>query len=243
MRAPRIIAALTAFATLGLTQVHAAIVTTDQVGGSEVLLNLVNTTNSASYTLDLGVTFGGLSSGSIFNLDTGAQAFISGAGIGNIEFGLIAAATSTRQYLTTSPNPDFLTTNIGNAVRGTWTNSINELIANLNAGDATGVAVNNGYGPFPTGPSPNYVGGGHDLWQGSVDNTGAASSPLNLYLVTFGTSTLGSAAKTLFAATPATLTATQLLIGEAVIPAPPAVWLMGTALLGAVRFARRRNSP
>jgi hypothetical protein len=240
MRAHRTLAVLTAVVALGAGPAQASVLTTDQLGGSEVLLNLVNTTNSASYTLDLGIQFTELGVGDVFNLDAGAVAFISGAGgLANIDFGIIAAETGTRKYLTTSPDPNFLTTSIGNAVRGTWTNSVNELIANLNAGDATATTVNNGYGPFATGPSPNYVGGGHDLWQGSVDNTGSASNPLNIYLVTFGTSTLGSAVKTLFAAEPAVLSATQLTVG--VVPAPPAVWLLGTALLGATRYARRRK--
>jgi hypothetical protein len=217
---------------------QASIVATSTAGGSEVLLNLVNLTNSASYTLDLGLQFGDLGVGDSFALDANAQAFIAGAGgLGNIDFALIAAATGTRQYLTTSANPNFLTTNIGNAVRGTWTNSINELIANLNAGDATATTVNNGYGPFATGPSPNYVGGGHDLWQGSVNNRGSALNPLSIYLVTFGTSTLGNAAKALFTAEPAYLSSTMLTIGQAVVPVPAAMWLFGSAigLLGAAR--------
>jgi hypothetical protein len=217
---------------------EASIVATSTGGGSEVLLNLVNLTNNSSYTLDLGLQFGDLGVGDTFALDANAQAFIAGAGgLANVDFALIAAATGTRQYLTTSASPSFLTTNIGNAVRGTWTNSINELIANLNAGDATATTVNNGYGPFATGPSPNYVGGGHDLWQGSVNNRGSALNPLNIYLVTFGTSTLGNAAKALFTAEPAYLSGTMLTIGQAVVPVPAAVWLFGSAigLLGAAR--------
>lgn len=238
-----------AAATAGLLLVsvgaQASIVQTSVAGGSEVLLSLVNTTNSASYTVDLGVNFSGLNVGDVFALDANAQAFISSAGgLSNIDFALIAAATGTRQYLTSSANPAFLTTNIANAVRSTWTNSINELIANLNAGDPLAAAVNNGYGPFANGPSPNYVGGGHDLWQGSVNNRGSALNALNIYLVTFGTSTLGNAAKVLFTTEPAYLSTTSLSIGQTV-PLPAAVWLFGSAvgLLGAARRWRACRFP
>lgn len=217
---------------------HASVVQTSVAGGSEVLLNLVNTTDSSSYSLDLGIQFGALNTGDIFMLNAGAQAFITAAGgLSNVSFALIAAETGTRKYLTTSANPNFLTTNIANAVRSTWTNSINELVSNVNAGDGSATTVNNGYGAFPNGPSPNYIGGGHNLWQGSVNNLGSALNPLNVYLVTFGTSTLGNAAKALFTTEPAYLTGTQLTIGQQVVPVPAAVWLFGSAigLLGAVR--------
>jgi Ca2+-binding RTX toxin-like protein len=211
----RTLQSLTAtLALFGTSAVQASIITTDQAGGSEALLNLVNTVDSSSYTLDLGVKLADLNDGDVFPLDGGASAFINGAGIGNIRFAIIAADVGARQFVTSSADPNFLTAAVGNALRGTWTNSINELILNINAGDASPGGTNNGYGPIAAGPSPNYVGGGHDLWQGSVDNTGTASEPISIYLVTFGTNLLGSASKELLVSEAATLSASSLTIGE-----------------------------
>ena len=110
-----------------------------------------------------------LQDGDSFDLDATAQSFISNAGgLGGVEWGVIAGDTSnftTNTYLTSSAS-DLSIKEVANATKGTWGNSIIQLIGNLNSGDATGTEVNNTYGPFAeTLNSPNYPSGGHDDWQ------------------------------------------------------------------------------
>ena len=123
---------------------------------------------------------------------------------------------------------------------------------NLNQGDASPTSTNLAYGPFLVGSgSPNYTDGLHDNWSSGdfqFSNLTAGNSSLYLYSVVFSTANLGfgaisSVGNGLFA---------QLNIpqgrlevaGGAVVPAPAAVWLMGTALvpIAGRAFRKRRTA-
>ena len=154
--------------------VQASITSPATPGGSEAVLSIVNNTTNDTISIDLGKTMSELEVGDSFALDSAAQSFISSAGgLGGVSWAVIAGDGSnitTSVFLTTSTQ-DLSAVQVANATKGTWGNSVLQLINNLNSGDATGEEINNLYGPYTelTG-SPNYIAGGHFDWQtGSSD--------------------------------------------------------------------------
>ena len=241
------VAAMSALAMLGVTGAQASILAGNAAGGSEVILSFVNAAGD-SISQDLGEQVAAINAGDTYNLSASVLSFISAAGgAANVPYGIVAGTTTPRNYLTSSGNATFVDdVTVANGVKSNWLGSINNLVTNLNQGDATPTSTNLAYGPFAAGSgTSNYLDGGYNNWSSgdfALDNLTAGDSTLYLYKVVFATSNLGSAAITslngLFANL--NLSASQLQIGPAaVVPVPAAVWLLGSAL-GLLSVVRRR---
>ena len=242
MQAIKKIAAVSALTIAGVSGANASIVNPSTPGGSEAILSLVNNNNNATLSVDLGKTLSELALGQSFSLSSEAQSFIATAGgLSQVSYGVIAGDVSnfvTKVFLTSSAS-DLTTKGVANATKGAWENSIIELTGNLNAGDLTGPEVNNTYGAFNSGlGSPNYLDGGHQLWQSgdaSLTNLALGTNTMNLYTYTmsgfgglaFGQQVLGEIE----------LTESSLSI----VPIPAAVWLFGSALAGLFGAGRREQ--
>ncbi len=239
------VAAMSALAMLGVTGAQASIIAGNAAGGSEAILSLVNGAGD-SISQDLGEQVAAINAGDNYSLSASVLSFIGAAGgVANVTYGIVAGTTTTRNYLTSSGNATFVDdVLVGNGAKSNWLGSINNLITNLNSGDATPTSTNLAYGPFLAGSGgSNYLDGGYDTWSSgdfALSNLTAGDTPLYLYTVVFSSSNLGFAGITslngLFANL--NLTTSELQIGPAaVVPVPAAVWLFGSAmgLLGVVR--------
>jgi hypothetical protein len=236
----RKLAATMALISLTGSSAMASIVAPSVAGGSEILLSFVNNTSNDSLTMDTGLRIADLNVGSVISLSAAAQSFITSAGgLSGISYGIIAGDTSnftTNQFLTSSTN-DLTSKAVANATKGTWGNSIIQIVGNLNAGDATATNVNNTYGPFADSVgSPNYRAGGHDLWQTgdtALSNLALGTSQTDLYKYTLsGFSGTANAQKLIG---PLQLTNSSV----SVVPIPAAVWLMASALVSLFGAGRR----
>lgn len=234
------LAATLALATLTASGAMASIVTPNTVGGSEILVSFVNNLSNDSLTMDSGLRVSQLSVGTVINLSAAAQAFIASAGgLGQISYGIIAGDTSnltTNNYLTSSTR-DLTTNVIANATKGTWGNSIIQLVGNLNSGDSSATSVNNTYGPFSDSiGSPNYRAGGHDLWQtGDSGLTNLALGTEQTDLYNYRLSGFAGTATATQVLGPLELTNSSI----SVVPVPAAVWLMVSALVSLFGVGRR----
>ncbi len=244
------LAALSTLAMLGVTGAEASIIAANAAGGSEAVLSFVNVAGD-SISQDLGEQVATINGGDNYSLSAGVLSFISAAGgIANVTYGIVAGNTTSRNYLTSSGNATFLDDiTIANGVKSNWAGSINGLVVNLNNGDATPTSTNLTYGPFAAGSgTSNYLDGGYNNWASgdfALDNLAAGNTTLYLYNVAFAVANLGSATITgfnggLFANL--NLSTSQLQIGPtAVVPAPAAVWLLGTALIPLARRAYKKS--
>ncbi|MBN8279608.1 MAG: hypothetical protein J0M16_03270 [Gammaproteobacteria bacterium] len=233
--------ALSALALLGTGAAQASVIGGGVAGGSEAVATFVNATGD-SISLDLGKQLGAIVAGDSFALTTSITSFIAAAGgAGNVSYGILAGEISPRTYLTSAASETFDTdVQLANSAKGLWSSSVNGLVQNLNQGDSTPTTDNLAYGPFLAGSgSPNYIDGGHDNWQSgdfAFSNLVAGNATGYLYKVVFSSANLGFA--------PITSLGLKFDLGASaigvasttVVPAPPAVWLLGTAL---VPFARR----
>ena len=240
------VAAISALAMLGVTGAQASIIAGNAAGGSEVILSFVNSAGD-SISQDLGEQVAAINAGDNYSLSASVLSFINSAGgVANVTYGIVAGTTTTRNYLTSSGNATFVDdVTVANGVKSNWLGSINNLVTNLNSGDATPTSTNLAYGPFPAGSgTSNYLDGGYNTWSSgdfALDNLTPGDSALYLYNVAFATSNLGFATITslngLFANV--NLSGSRLEIGPvAAVPVPAAVWLFGSAM-GLLGFARR----
>jgi len=231
----------TALALVGAGATQASVIGPSTAGGSEAVATFVNATGD-SVSLDLGKQLGGIVAGDSFTLSATVTSFISAAGgAANVTFGIIAGELTPRIYLTSAASETFdQDVQLANSAKGLWSSSVNGLVQNLNQGDATPTSSNLSYGPFPAGSgSPNYIDGLHDNWQSGdfqFSNLVAGDSTAYLYKVTFSSANLGFAPIESLGL-PVNLGATALTV----VPAPPAVWLLGTALVPLVRRAIRKS--
>ena len=240
--------AISALAVLGVSAANASVIAGNATGGSEVLATFVNLAGD-SITQDLGDQMAGIENGDSYTLSSAVLNFISSnGGAGNVSFGIMAGNMVTRTYLTASARPTFADDmQVANSAKSLWGSSLDLMIKNFNQDDATSAAVNNSYGVYPIGfGSPNYIDGGHDNWQSGdfqFSNLGLATDPLRLYTVTFAVANLGLQNFAAFKDGLAiTLTGDTLQVGPvAAVPAPAAVWLLGTALLPLARRALRKS--
>lgn len=244
------VAAISALAMLGMTGAQASIIAGNAVGGSEVILSLVNATGD-SISQDLGEQTAAVNAGDTYSLSAAVLSFISAAGgAANVTYGMIAGTTTSRNYLTSSASATFADDSVvGNGAKGLWASSLNGLVGGLNLGDATPTSTNLTYGPFAAGDgSPNYLDGLHNNWQSGdfqYENLASAFDTLYLYTTTFATTNTGSVPFAAFKGglfANLNLSANRLEIGPAaVVPVPAAVWLFGSAL-GLLSVIRRRSA-
>jgi len=242
MHAIKKAAAASVLAIAGISGAQASVISPAAPGGSEVLLNIVDNTTNDSISIDLGKTAGQLAIGDMFSLSVEAQSFITNAGgLGGVSYGIQAGDGSnplSNTFLTSSIS-DLTGVAVANATKGTWANSILQLVNNLNAGDGTPTGDNLTYGPFDDAiGSPNYIAGGHFNWQtGSASlNTlalGTESTNLYLYNLSGFVGTQNGQA----------VLADVILEGDklSIVPIPAAVWLFGSALLGLFGAGRREQ--
>ena len=240
--------AISALAVLGVSAANASVIAGNAAGGSEALATFVNLAGD-SITQDLGDQMAGIESGDSYTLSSAVLNFISSnGGASNVSFGIMAGDTLTRTYLTASASPTFADdVQVANSAKSLWSSSLTGLVQNLNDGDVSSTATNNSYGPFLVGSgSPNYIDGGHDNWQSGdfqFSNLGLATDPLRLYTVTFAVANLGLQNFAAFKdGLAVSLTGDTLRVGPvAAVPAPAAVWMLGTALLPLARRALRKS--
>ncbi len=240
------LAALSTLAMLGVTGAQASIIVGNAAGGSEAILSFVNVAGD-SISQDLGVQVAGLTANTNFSLSTAALNFISAAGgAANVTFGIIAGNTTTRDYLTSSGNATFVDdVLVGNGARSNWAGSLNGLITNLNQGDATPTSTNLTYGPFAAGSgTSNYLDGLYDTWASgdfALSNLTPGNTALYLYNVVFSTASIGFAPIGALDLS-VTLGGSQISIDStSAVPAPAAVWLLGTALVPLARRSWKKS--
>lgn len=236
---------------LAATSADAAIIAANV--GTEAIISFANA-NGDTISFDSGDT--SVAEGDSFALPAAVITFINNAGgAANVTFGIISGNTTTRSYLTSSASASFANgpddggVQLANAVRNLWAGQLTQFVQDLNASVPTSpTSQNDTYGPFLTGTgSPNYLDGLFDNW-GSADfafsSLGPAADPLYLYAVQFGTGNLGFANISALGGVPllASLNLAEGRIDVAAVPAPAAVWLLGTALLPVARRALRKRA-
>ncbi len=241
------LAAVSALAMLGTGAAQASIIGADVAGGSEAVATFVNA-NGDSISLDLGLRMADLAAGNSFSLTTSINNFITAAGgKANITFGIIAGEVATRTYLTSAASETFDTdVQLANSAKGLWSSSINGLVGNLNLGDATATTTNLSYGAFLAGSgSPNYIDGGHDNWQSgdfAFSNLVAGNASAYLFRVVFSSANLGFAPNASLNLKFDLGASAISVASTTVVPAPAAVWLLGTALVPLAGRAYRRRT-
>lgn len=239
------LAALSALALIGSGAAQAAIIAPSVPGGSEAVATFVNG-NGDSISLDLGKQLSALAAGDSFALTSSINSFISAAGgAASVTFGIIAGEASIRSYLTSATSATFNEdVQLANSAKGLWLSVVNGVVGDLNASNEadTNTANNISYGPFLAGSgSPNYLDGVYDTWQSgdfAFSNLVAGNSTGYLYNVVFSSANLGFAPITPLGLK-FDLGANGISIADAtaVVPAPAAVWLLGTALVPLARRA------
>lgn len=245
-------AAIAAFASAIVPSAQASILSASGSGGSEIILTVVNATTSASVSQDLGDQRAGLAGGDSFALSQPVLDLISGAGgLAGVTFAVIGGGapngTGAGSYIHSSAANNFQTTTIANSTKGTWLSNLGNLVSNLNGSNPgdTDSSVNAAYGPFASGGSPNYTGGNHNRWgtaASNLNNLGAGNADLFVYTVNFGSGFTGNAAVAELVAggAKAILNVAQGQLQIQAVPAPAAVWLLGSGV--ALLVARRRLS-
>jgi hypothetical protein len=237
------LAAVSALALLGTGAAQASIIGPGAVGGSEAIATFVNA-NGDSISLDLGKQLADIADVNVI-LTTSITNFITAAGgAANVSFGILAGEIAPRTYLTSAASETFNEdVQLANSAKGLWSSSVDGLVQNLNLGDATPTTDNLAYGPFLAGTgSPNYIGGGHDNWQSgdfAFSNLVAGNASAYLYQVVFSSANLGFAPITSLGLK-FDLGASSLVVTA--VPAPAAVWLLGTALVPLAGRAYRRRT-
>ncbi|MBL8200200.1 MAG: hypothetical protein JNK40_04435 [Chromatiales bacterium] len=236
------LAALSTLALIGTGAAQASVITPGTPGGSEVVATFVNG-NGDSISLDLGKQLAGIVAGDSFALTSSITSFIAAAGgAANVSFALIAGEPGARTYLTSAGSETFNEeVQPGNNAKGLWSSTVTGLVTNLNQDDATATSANLAYGPYPSGSgTSNYLDGGYDTWQSGdfqFSNLAPGNASTYLFKVVFGLANIGLI-------TPESLglkvdiSGSSLAVSSTtVVPAPAAVWLLGTALVPLARRA------
>ncbi len=236
------LAAASALALIGTNAAQASIITPGTAGGSEAVATFVNG-NGDSISLDLGKQMAAIADGDNFALSASINSFITAAGGASaVTFGIIAGEVGPRTYPTSAASETFdQDVQLANSAKGLWSSVVNGLVGDLNLGDATPTTVNNAYGPFLAGSgSPNYLDGLYDNWQSgdfAFSNLVTGDATGYLFKVVFSSANLGFAPIESLGLK-FNLGANGIAVANAtVVPAPAAVWLLGTALVPLARRA------
>jgi hypothetical protein len=243
--------------SLGAAAANASIAL-NSTGSSDVILfaEIVNSSNQAvaSYAADTGVSVADAYAGTshTFAADANLNAFFAADAAGDtilwgVEGGQYTgtnaagtqAVAGTAKNVTTTSNPSLITAKTSSQMatqNSVLTNAINQLNANLGAGNSVEGPAPSGAGIWDTtggnqiynwnanGPTSNITGTGTVAL---YDMTGAGSLSSHLALVTNGNVSFSSAGLVFSTASP--------------VPLPPAVWMFGSGLLGLVGVARRKS--
>jgi hypothetical protein len=240
---------LMAATTLALAGASAQAAIIPVASGTEAIITFVNANND-SIAFDTGDV--DIQLGDFYSLPAAVVSFISTAGgASGVNFGLIRGNSTTRNYVTSSPNVAFTSFELGNNFRNSFAAAVGQYALDLNASvPSSPTTQNDTYGPFLTGSgSPNYIDAGYDTWQTGnfeLSNVGIGTEGLLLYAIQFspGASQLGFAtiSELTSGGTPliARLNLAQGRVEIAAVPVPAAVWLLGTALVPVARRAFRK---
>lgn len=237
-------------------------------GDGEMFLSVVDRGGTApqSYVLDLGVTANGFRADpAAFSFSQAADGNLSSllshaASDGGSLFWNLAAMSNKGTltdygFLTTSGTPVTLTnTPIGSAGISSATTNLGLYLNAVNflPGMPAGNAANGSVLVTDTSNSAFYDNHTTGSWGSNWDNTGrgteaAIGDSMGFYFVGLNpadnglTSSLASFSGVWTLATDGTLTYGPAG-GPAPVPLPPALWLLGSALVGMVGVARRRNA-
>lgn len=242
---------------------NAAIVQTstdvNNTGGSELVLNLWDGTHT--YSLDLGVQMGSpLTTGALANIasDANASLFFTGGVLNsNVQWGIMAADNVVTGTTATTAGDRMLTTST--TASWTYTNAqvlasatgLNSFINNLNLTGSHPTVTNGSDVSTSVADGNSWQGGGMlGSWTQNNAFTAMGQGAGSMLLVQVSQlSTTNSRGSIL--QTPSDL-ATYNTLGQftlaangalsfAPVPVPAAVWLFGSALMGMVGVARRRQ--
>jgi hypothetical protein len=245
----------------GAVAAHASI-PSPSTGSSDAILfaevvNAAGTAAVASYAGDTGVSINsilaGTGGGQYFAGDSNlAKLFAADTGGDTIEFAVLGGqytgtpstinfkTPGTAQFLTTVANNS--TTALAAATTANLTHfaGLNQDIGTINS-NSGGASSIEGANPAISGVWDYTNTSGTAYWDGgNVANGSLVSTVENLYYVT-GAGAIASKVTFTKEAT-ATLTAAGLTLTQGpIVPLPPAVWLLGSGLLGLAGVARRKS--
>jgi hypothetical protein len=261
------VAGALAFAGVGA---HASI-SQPSSGSSDAILfaevvNAAGTAAVASYAGDTGVSIATIEAGL-----TGTNTYLAGdanlaklfaadTGGDTVQFAVLGgqySGSATAPNFKVAGNAQFVTTTNGNSTASLAIDTTNSLVkfAGLN-GDITAINTNSGGASSVEGTNPVTSGvwdvtntSGTAFWDGGATSNGnAIGSSENLYYVTAGTPA-GNTTKVAYTLEgTASLSAGGLVLSGSgstppppPVPLPPAVWLLGSGLLGLAGVARRKS--
>jgi hypothetical protein len=250
--------------TLGAVAAHASIALPNS-GSSDAILfaevvNAAGTAAVASYAGDTGISINSIIAGltgstTVLGSDANlAKLFAADAAGDTLEFAVLGGqytGSPSTTNLKTAGVAQFLTTTANNstsALSGATTATLTKM-AGLN-GDIGTINTNSGGAASVEGANPALAGvwditntNGTAYWDGgSISNGSLLGTVENLYYVTGG-GAIASKTTNVLELT-ASLSASGLtLTGNSApppVPLPPAVWLLGSGLLGLAGVARRK---
>ena len=224
-------------------------------GDGELFFSVRDNTNNTSFVLDLNVKLSDFIANPTQSLSFGDMLSYVASSSGNLSWSVMAGdstganvANGLRYLTTAAAGSDLLLGAVSNNTLQGWNIMDGDYLANVNgvlAGNsATSALGDNAY--FTTTM---------DSWQNNspVSATAGLGDSQNFYLLANSASTILPAGKTAkvnlndFSNTPGNVWTlatdatgvTSLTYGA--VPVPPAVWLLGSALLGLVGVARRKS--
>jgi hypothetical protein len=248
---------------LGAVAAHASIPLPSS-GSSDAILfaevvNAAGTAAVASYAGDTGISINtvlaGLSSSGITVLGSDAnlaKLFAADAAGDTLEFAVLGGqytgtvGTTTfktpgvAQFLTTTANNS--TTSLAGATPGNLTHmaGLNTDIGTINS-NSGGASSVEGANPATSGVWDYTNTNGTAYWDGaSISNGNLQSVTANLYYVTAGAGGTVATKVAYVQEGTAVLTSAGLTLTGNAVPLPPAVWLLGSGLLGLAGVARRK---
>jgi len=235
-------------------------------GAGELFLSVIDRGGSApeSYSLDLGITASAFRAnpnsflGTSLAADSNLNLLLTHNDGGTIHWNIAAASNPDPGNGTDFLNFGYLTTSLTNLTAantpqgftgmaaaqsklGTYVQAVNTAAGNTNFALNNSTLVNGGDAAFYDGPNWG------NNWDGASHGSEAASAQtMNMYFVGLdpadpdGNTTRVDTFSGLWTlASNGTLTFAS---AAAPVPLPPAVWLLGSALVGLVGVGRRRNS-
>ncbi|MGO9513683.1 MAG: hypothetical protein ACLP2F_08585 [Steroidobacteraceae bacterium] len=250
--------------TLGAVAAHASIAAPNS-GSSDAILfaevvNAAGTAAVASYAGDTGISINNVLAGlsgstTVLGSDANlAKLFAADAAGDTIEFAVLGGQYTGTPSVTNFDKPgvaQFLTTTLNNSttsISAATTASLTKM-AGLNT-DVGTINSNSGGANSVYGTSPPLAGvwditntSGTAYWDGaSITNYNALGTTANLYSMTGGGAVASKTTNVLEAT--ASLSASGLTLtaigAPPPVPLPPALWLLGSGLLGLAGIARRK---